>query len=84
MTHEAITRRIEEVLAMQLGISVDTVTICSRRACFPAWDSLKHLEILLAVEESLEIRFSAAEMTSLREPSEILECVLRRRNVAGG
>ena len=44
----------------------------------PAWDSLKHLEIVFALEEQLEIEFSEQEMASLNSVATIVEAVERK------
>ena len=34
---------------------------------FPEWDSLAHLNIVIAVEKALHIRFAAAEISRLKQ-----------------
>ena len=44
-----------------------------------AWDSLRHMEILFAVEDRLDVRFDEEELGSLRSVDEIVRAVERHR-----
>lgn len=39
-------------------------------ADFPDWDSLAHLNIVIAVEKAFGIRFAAAEIAGLKKPGQ--------------
>ena len=43
------------------------------------WDSLRHVEIMFALEDALAIRFSDDELQELTRLSRILDAVRRRR-----
>jgi acyl carrier protein len=49
-----------------------------RRADVAKWDSLKHLEIIMAVESAFDVSFSSEEMAGVQGAAEIL------RKVRGG
>ena len=42
----------------------------------PQWDSLKHIEIMFAVEEELKLEFSAQEMANLDSVARIVDSAL--------
>lgn len=44
----------------------------------PGWDSLKHIEIMLALEEELEVEFSEDELVQLNSMDKIIEAVLEK------
>lgn len=44
------------------------------------WDSLKHLEIMMALEEEFEIRLSVAEVTNINSVSDLYTCIARKVN----
>ncbi|HEY0997829.1 MAG TPA: acyl carrier protein [Gemmatimonadaceae bacterium] len=44
-----------------------------------AWDSLRHMEILFAVEDRLDVRFDEAELGALRSVDDIVRAVERHR-----
>ncbi len=41
----------------------------------PKWDSLKHVEIMFAVEDACGVRFSAEELAALRDVQSIIKAV---------
>ena len=51
------------------------------RATEPAWDSLKHVEILFAIEDSLGVHFAEEEMPGLNS-LDAIEQAVRQRNAA--
>lgn len=44
----------------------------------PGWDSLKHIEIMLALEEELEVEFSEDELVQLNSVDKIISAVLEK------
>ena len=47
----------------------------------PAWDSLRHVEVLLALEGALAIRFDEDEMPLLDSIDKLVQSVKRHRSV---
>jgi len=47
-----------------------TVTESTRAPDVEGWDSLMHLNIIIAVEQRYAIRFSTAEIARLKEPGQ--------------
>lgn len=45
----------------------------------PAWDSLRHVEVLLAVEGALEVRFDEDELAQLDSVEKLVRSVKRHR-----
>lgn len=48
------------------------------RATEPKWNSLKHVELIFALEDAFGIRFSETEMAGLDSLSSIVEAIERR------
>jgi len=46
----------------------------------PAWDSLRHIEVLLALEGALAIRFDEDEMPLLDSIDKLVQSVKRHRS----
>lgn len=68
---------LAEILALALEREVrpgETV----RRADEPKWDSLKHLEIVMAVEGALSVAFSTEEMAAVEGSDDLLRKVRAR------
>tara|TARA_Y100000816_G_C26054634_1_gene553302 strand:+ start:618 stop:845 length:228 start_codon:yes stop_codon:yes gene_type:complete len=43
------------------------------------WDSLSHLNFLIAIEDKFKIRFSADEMTNIKSISDIEKSLIRKK-----
>ena len=75
--------KLVEVIAEILRIEPETLHDRSDAASTPGWDSLRHIEIMLAIETAYDVRLSIAEMTALRHLGDI-ETVLRSKGVEPG
>jgi acyl carrier protein len=67
---QAVREVVSAVLHRELGATEDLV-----RGEEPAWDSLKHIEIMFALEDRCDVRFSQDELASLDRLSAIVERV---------
>lgn len=45
----------------------------------PSWDSLKHVELVIAVEDDLEVRFDEDELAELTSVDRLVAAVRRHR-----
>ena len=43
------------------------------------WDSLSHIQLLVAIEKSFEMRFNTGEVAGLANVGEMVELISRRR-----
>ncbi len=55
-----------EVVASVLNIDAATLNEQSNALNTPNWDSLRHIEVMLAVETASGVTFSMAEMVSMQ------------------
>jgi acyl carrier protein len=53
---------LEALIAAVLDVSVDSILDTSGRATTDAWDSVAHLNVISAVEETYDVLFSTVEM----------------------
>ena len=44
----------------------------------PSWDSLKHIEVMFALEDELGIEFAEAELSELDSVTKIVDAVLAK------
>ncbi|WP_448625331.1 acyl carrier protein [Geodermatophilus sp. URMC 64] len=79
MTRNDVEARVHEVLALVLKLPSPPQEPLLR-AEVPEWDSLSHVEIIYAVEESLDVTFSEEEMSELDGSAAIVAAV--ERNLA--
>jgi acyl carrier protein len=73
MNRHEIEAAVLAVLAAVLKCEVDST---SSRHNTPQWDSLKHIEIIFAVEDELGLEFSEEEMSTLDSVTRIVELAL--------
>jgi acyl carrier protein len=77
MDHQA-ERQVRDVLKTVLGRPIGPGERLMR-ASEPAWDSLRHVEILLAIEGVCDVRFDEEEMGTLDSLEKLVESVERHR-----
>jgi len=68
---------LSEVLQMRASEITDDLTMKN----VDAWDSLKHMELIVALEQSFDVQLSFDEIVAMQSVSEIKR-VLRERGVA--
>jgi acyl carrier protein len=77
MTDE-VDREIRRVLGTVFGRPVGADELLSSKT-EPSWDSLRHVEVLLAVEGALDVRFDEEEMAELDSVDKLVRSVKRHR-----
>lgn len=59
------TTSVESIIAMVLSVEPSMLDDNSGRATLDGWDSLAHLDVISALEETFDVLFSSAEMREL-------------------
>jgi len=72
MQRQDIEKAVLEALQIVLKTEVDLSS--SRENC-AQWDSLKHIEIIFAVEDALGLQFDEAELADLNSVARIVAAV---------
>jgi acyl carrier protein len=70
MQRHEVEERVLDVLSAALKCPI---TLQSQRADVPAWDSLKHIELVFAIEDELEVQFSEAELATLDSVAALID-----------
>jgi acyl carrier protein len=68
---EEIDATVRGVMSRVLGFEIGAGSDVSRTT-HPVWDSLKHVELLFAIEDALGVRFDAAELPILDSVAKIV------------
>lgn len=69
-----ITEQARDVLANVLGMEPDNVPDAASTATLPAWDSLHHVTLIVALEERFNVMYTSEEiprMVSLQDITRI-------------
>lgn len=64
-------KNLEELLAELLQIPVTKVTADLTMKDLDVWDSLKHMEVIAALEQQFELQFSFDEIVTMRSVGDI-------------
>ena len=76
MTREEIARLVASTISVVLKRPIDPSHDISRRS-IESWDSLKHVEIMLSIEESLGVEFSEQEFAELDSLAALVDAANR-------
>ena len=63
--HDKILQRIKTVIATVLDIEPEMISDDASPGGFERWDSLRHMNIIMALEEEFEIKFTEQQMSEL-------------------
>jgi acyl carrier protein len=77
MERESVERKVMTVLASVLGEDLARAAGMTRQNTL-TWNSLKHLEIMFALEEELGVEFSEDQLAELDSASKIVTAAMAR------
>ena len=63
--------KLRKILSEVLEISEDSINESTSIRTQPKWDSLRHMNLILAIEDSFELRFSDEDIPLLTSVSAI-------------
>jgi acyl carrier protein len=72
---EPLNSSLVDVLSVTLRVPVDRISDDFSPADCPNWDSVRHLMLMLAIEDKFEISFSEKEIAELRRFATIRDAV---------
>ncbi len=67
---ENLREKLIIILQQVLDQEIDRLTNDMTATDFPDWDSLAHLNIVVAIEKAFSIRFAATEISKLKQPGQ--------------
>ncbi len=79
MDRNEVFQRVAEILRESVDDAGLDVCDETSRDDLAAWDSLGHIRILTAVEESFEVRFDLDEVPLLSDVGKIVDRILQKR-----
>jgi acyl carrier protein len=60
-----------------------SLTRATTAADVPGWDSLAHVRLILAVQTAFKVKFSAAQVTKLKNVGDLVDLVEQKTGAAG-
>ena len=70
--------KITEVVANVLKADPASITMESNAQNTPRWDSLRHIELVLAVESAFNVQFSIPEIVSMQKLGDIVDLLVAK------
>jgi acyl carrier protein len=68
-------QKILEIVSQIMGVPLESVTLASSAENIPSWDSLKHMNLVLALEQTFDIHLSEEQIVELTRVDSILTIV---------
>ena len=75
--------RLNHIVANVLEIDASLLTDASNAQNTPRWDSLRHIEVIFAVESAFHVRFTMPEITSLKNLGDIRRLLIAMNVLLG-
>lgn len=75
-----IEDKIKKLMSIVFEINLDEISDNFSQINSKDWDSLRHLNLIVALEEEFDIFFTDNEITSLNSYKEIIDIVKYRKN----
>ncbi len=72
--------QLYNIIGKVLGVEPSTLSEESNAQNTPKWDSLRHIEVVFAIENAFHVRFTMPEIASLRKLGDIRQ-LLASKNV---
>ena len=66
-------QKLFEIVGKVMGVPHGAVTDLSSPASIKQWDSLRHMRLILAVEESFGIQFSEDEIVGIKSVGDVIK-----------
>jgi acyl carrier protein len=70
--------QLYQLIGKVLGVDPATLSEDSNAQNTPKWDSLRHIEVVFAMENAFHVRFTMPEISGLRKLSDIRELLLTK------
>jgi acyl carrier protein len=79
-----IEQVVKPILARELGIDVASIGDDTNVDNMPLWDSVKHVDIVFAIQDAFALEFHPREIDEMYSYPEIMETLVRRLITAPG
>ncbi|MEO0635388.1 MAG: acyl carrier protein, partial [Pseudomonadota bacterium] len=70
--------KVTEIVASVLKVDASTINMESNAQNTPRWDSLRHIELVLAIESRFGVQFSIPEIVSMQKLGDIVDLLTNK------
>ena len=71
-------RKLHAIVARALKVAEASISDASSPETLPRWNSLRHLDLMNAIEDAYGVRFSTAEIVRARSVGDIRQLLLEK------
>lgn len=82
MANDDIMNRLTGVFQQVFGDETLTLSRATSAKDVEAWDSLMHINLIVAVEREFKIRFTTRDITGLKNVGELMDIIARKGSPA--
>lgn len=82
MTAEAVVRQVRQIAADIFNLPLDAITLQSSPQMIETWDSLQHVNLVLALEQTFAVQFLPEEIAEMQTIDRIAALVEQKMNAA--
>jgi acyl carrier protein len=75
MSQEEILTKVQDVFRDVLDNGEITLTPATTADDVEEWDSLSHIQLIVAIEKAFKIKFNSKEILSWANVGEMIECI---------
>lgn len=78
MKREDIINKLNEIFENVIDEGPVFLTESSTSDNVDGWDSLAHIQLIVAIEKTYNIRFTSDEMSTWKNVGEMIDCILAK------
>lgn len=82
MIAEAVVRQVRQIAADIFNLPLDAITLQSSPQMIETWDSLQHVNLVLALEQTFAVQFLPEEIAEMQTIDRIAALVEQKMNAA--
>lgn len=72
------TPRLTTIIERMFDVPGDSISRTTTAQDVEGWDSLTHIDLIVAVEREFKVRFTTAEVVSLQNVGELIDLVAKK------
>ena len=80
MTRDHVLSEVENIMRSVLDNEALVVSDRTTAKDVPEWDSLSHIELVVAIERHFSVKFTSKEVQSFRNVGDMCNAIARKKN----
>lgn len=80
MTHDEILHTLTQIIREILELPDLLITTETSAADVDEWDSMTHIQLVMAIEKKYKVRFALGELQALKNVGDMIELIQKKLN----